>query len=86
MSHTCLPQSSHIVFLHSVLQLLVTANIVPNYSYHYDDGGNTFLQNISSYKSHTASHPRQQHYSEVGIHLAALLNFLHSEIQGLDKK
>jgi hypothetical protein len=26
-------------------------------SFHLDDGGETFLQNIDSYKSHTASHP-----------------------------
>jgi hypothetical protein len=38
-----------LVFLCSVLQLIVTA-----YSCHSDDGGDTFLQNISSYKSHTS--------------------------------
>jgi hypothetical protein len=25
-----------------------------------DDGGNTFLRNIGSYKSHTVSHPRRR--------------------------
>jgi hypothetical protein len=39
----------------SVFLLLVTANICSKYanSCHLDDGGDTFLQNIGSYKSHT---------------------------------
>jgi hypothetical protein len=36
-----------------VLQLLATANTVPT-SFHPDDGGETFLREVSSYKSHTA--------------------------------
>jgi hypothetical protein len=30
-------------------------------SCHPDDGGDTFLRNVGSYKSHTASHPRRCH-------------------------
>jgi hypothetical protein len=42
------------VFLRSVSRLLVTANVVPfTDSCHPDDGGDTFLRNVSSYKSHT---------------------------------
>jgi hypothetical protein len=37
-----------LVFLRSVHRLLVTANVVP------DDGSDTFLRNVCSYKSHTA--------------------------------
>jgi hypothetical protein len=48
-----------IVFLRSVLRLLVTAN-VPSFadSCHLDDGGDMFLRNVGSYKSHTAQHPK----------------------------
>jgi hypothetical protein len=42
---------SGLVFLCSVLRLLVTANIVP--ICHPDDGSDTFLRNICSYKSNT---------------------------------
>jgi hypothetical protein len=31
---------------------------------HPDDGRDTFLRNVSSYKIHTASHPRQRHSSQ----------------------
>jgi hypothetical protein len=30
-------------------------------SFHYDDGGVMFLQNVDPYKNHMASHPRRQH-------------------------
>jgi hypothetical protein len=43
-------------FLRSVLRLLITANVVPRWvNYFYpEDGGDTFLQNVGSYNSHTA--------------------------------
>jgi hypothetical protein len=46
-------------FLRSVLQLIVTANVVPSSPIlvHSDDGGDNFLRNVFSYKSHTASLP-----------------------------
>jgi hypothetical protein len=34
-------------------------------SCHPDDGGTKFLQNIGSYKSHTAQHPRRRHSSKL---------------------
>jgi hypothetical protein len=42
--------------LHSLLLLLVTANVVPSslIFFQSDDGGDTFLINIPSYKNHTA--------------------------------
>jgi hypothetical protein len=47
----------------SMFRLLVTANAVPSFadSCHSDDGGDTFLRNVDSYKSHTESHPRRRH-------------------------
>jgi hypothetical protein len=49
----------------SVLQLLVTANVVPRSLIFYpDDGGGTFLLKVGSYKSHTASHSRRRHSSQ----------------------
>jgi hypothetical protein len=42
-------------FLCSVFWLLVTANVVPSLQIHHPrDGGNTFLRNMSFYKSHMA--------------------------------
>jgi hypothetical protein len=44
--------------------LLVTGNVVPNTdSCHPDDGGATFIRNVGSYKSHTASHPTRRYSS-----------------------
>jgi hypothetical protein len=41
------------------LNFLVTVNLVLSLlSFQPDDGGDTFLRNVSSYKSHAASHPR----------------------------
>jgi hypothetical protein len=37
----------------SVHRLLVTASVVPTHSCHPDCGGETFLRNVHSYKSHT---------------------------------
>jgi hypothetical protein len=34
-------------------------------SFHLDNGGDTFLRNVGSYKSHTASHPRRRYSSTV---------------------
>jgi hypothetical protein len=42
------------VRLCSVLWLLFTANVPSSPIRHPDDGGNTFLQNVVSYKSHMA--------------------------------
>jgi hypothetical protein len=42
------------VILGSVLRLLVTAKTVPSSLCHPDDGGDTFLRNVDSYKSHMA--------------------------------
>jgi hypothetical protein len=43
-------------FLHSALHLLVTANFVPTSLILFtDDWGHTFLRNVCSHKSHTAS-------------------------------
>jgi hypothetical protein len=53
-----------IIFLHSVLRLLVTANVVPRspiLATH--DGGDTFLRIVGHCKSHLASHPRRRHSS-----------------------
>jgi hypothetical protein len=30
-----------------------------------DDGGDTFLRNVGSYKNHTASHTIRQHFSDL---------------------
>jgi hypothetical protein len=49
------------VFLCSVHRLLIMANVVPFDSFHPDDGGGTFLSNVDSYKSRTASLPRRRH-------------------------
>jgi hypothetical protein len=35
---------------------------LPCWFFHPDDGGDTFLGNVRSYKSHTASHPFAQRY------------------------
>jgi hypothetical protein len=45
-----------LVFLRSVFRLLVTANVVPSSPilFHPDDGRDTFLREIGSYKSNTA--------------------------------
>jgi hypothetical protein len=32
-------------------------------SFHPDDGGNTFLRDFGSYKSHAATHPRRRYTS-----------------------
>jgi hypothetical protein len=60
-----------IVFLHSVLRLMVTANVVPSTPIlanrsmlfasccHHDNGGGTFLRNVRSYKRHTANIPEE---------------------------
>jgi hypothetical protein len=43
------------VSLHSVLQLVVIAEVVPSSLIFYtDDGGDAFLRNVGSYKSHAA--------------------------------
>jgi hypothetical protein len=47
----------------SVLRLLVTANIAPSSLIHPDDGYDTFLRNVGSYKSHTSSHLMRWHSS-----------------------
>jgi hypothetical protein len=47
------------VVLRSVLQLLGIANVVPSSDYfHSGDGSDTFLRNVGSYMSYTASHLR----------------------------
>jgi hypothetical protein len=51
-------------FICSVLRLLVTANVYPQFvDCQPDDGGDTFYRNVCSYKRHTASHPRRRHFS-----------------------
>jgi hypothetical protein len=46
------------------LQLLLAANVVPSsLIFHPDDGSDTFLRNVGSYKSHTVSHPRRRYSS-----------------------
>jgi hypothetical protein len=53
----------------SVIQLLVTANIVRSSPIcHPDDGGDRFLRNVGSYKSNTAQHPRRRHFFVGWIH------------------
>jgi hypothetical protein len=54
----------------------VNANIVPSSrDCHPDDGGDTFLRNVGSYKSHKASHPRSWHSSN-GTKFSATQNYL----------
>jgi hypothetical protein len=52
--------------LRSVLQLLVTANVfLVRRLLHTEDGDDTFLRNVGSYKTHTAPHTRRRHFSLV---------------------
>jgi hypothetical protein len=57
--------SSNFFFIRSILQLLVTANVVTSWLILFiaDDGGDMFLRNIGSCKSRMASHPRRWHSS-----------------------
>jgi hypothetical protein len=46
-------------------ELPVTANVVPSSadSFHFYDGGDTFLRNVGSHKIHTVSHSRDRYSS-----------------------
>jgi hypothetical protein len=57
--------SRRVAFLRSVLQLLVTANVLgsPILVTPLMEAICSSLRNICSYKSHTASHPRRRHSS-----------------------
>jgi hypothetical protein len=52
------------VFLHSMLQLLVIANVPRSDSCHPDDGGDMFLQNVGYYKSHMTPEDSFLHSNE----------------------
>jgi hypothetical protein len=56
--------SKELVFLCTVLQLIVTANVVPrSLIIHTHNGADTYDQKADSYKTHTASHLRRRHSS-----------------------
>jgi hypothetical protein len=50
-----------VVLLDATSRLLVTANVAPNSadSFHPEDGGDTFLRNIDSNKTHTEPQPKR---------------------------
>jgi hypothetical protein len=68
---TTLAVTTYIVFLHRVLQLLVTANVAPDY------GGDMFLWNFSSYNSLTVLHPRIWHCSQSPLWKQGILQVFH---------
>jgi hypothetical protein len=43
--------------------------------FHLDDGGDTFLRNVCSYKSRTASHPRRRHSSQQLVDLIEIIQY-----------
>jgi hypothetical protein len=53
-----------IAFFHKICNNSVSLSTQITYSFHPDDGGDTFLRNAGSYKSHAASHPRRRNSSD----------------------
>jgi hypothetical protein len=53
--------------LRSVLQLLVTANVVFNSDSSDPDGGETVIRNVGFYRSHVRLHLRRRHSSELPL-------------------
>jgi hypothetical protein len=66
---------AHIVYFRSVLRLLVTANVVANFTHSCqpDDGEATFLRNVGTYKSHTAELMSRKGWCLLGCYAAWLL-------------
>jgi hypothetical protein len=48
---------------HRVSELGTTLAVIAD-SFHLDGGGDTFLRNVGSYRSHTTSHPRRRHFTQ----------------------
>jgi hypothetical protein len=69
-------KNQRVSFFHSLLQLLVTATVVPStLIFSTDDRGDILLRNIGSYKNRTASHPRIRNSSEIDL-ASGTLRFL----------